>query len=275
MSLTPRPSAPPLLPLVFLLMSVAAVGGDGPEDVASAAVWSKFGLVVQKHAAGESPHTTETSGIIIRVPDPQTNTDRPTPQPQPPPTTPPPPPSTAVAPTGLGKSWTQISITKPPPPSKSTHLVTVSTPIKLTGHAHPVHSAYTASTTTARSTVQSTTAQNALREIPHRYQQLIGTSKPMITITFPPPRQSTLRPAYSAEQVTSKRVRQYEDDEEDDDDDDDEYDVEDDDDDDDVHEDKGEEEEIEEIVEVQHIDSDSKCNIFVQILSGGMVQIWL
>lgn len=70
----------------------------------------------------------------------------------------------------------------------------------------------------------------------------------------------TIRPsAVSTEVVTSKRVRQYEDDDDDDDDDDedDEYDVVDDDDD-EVHEDKNDEEEIEEIVEVQHIDSDSK-----------------
>ncbi|VVC33486.1 Hypothetical protein CINCED_3A004785 [Cinara cedri] len=210
MALLRRPSVPPpppLLHLTLLLLSAAATGGDGPGAVqsvsaASAAVWSKFGLVVQKHAAGESAHTTETSGIIMRAPDPQTASDRPQ-------LPPPPPSSTAIAPTALGKSWTQISVTNPPPP-KSSQLVTVSTPIRMTGHGAgvgpPVHSAYAASTTTARSMMQSSTAQDVRRDIPHRYQQLIGTSKPVITITFPPPRQPTLRPAYSAEQVTSKRT---------------------------------------------------------------------
>lgn len=246
-----------LLPVLFLVPALGPVwpvntvlsgGAVQPESDVTAAVWSKFGLVVQKHESGESAHTTETSGIIMRAPDPLQQTPK---------------TSTALVPTALGKSWTQISVTQPP--VRSSHLVTASTPVKLT-------SSSTTSTTTVKSIVSYNSSQDIRRDIPSRYQHLIGTSKPVITITFPPPRlshrQPTVRPTVTTEEVvTSKRVRQYEDDDddddEDDDDDDDEYDI--DEDEDDNH--KVDEEEIEEIVEVQHVDSDGEYTYIMSIKS--------
>jgi len=97
---------PPLVLVLALLLTAAdrvcpALDGGSaavhPEAAATATgVWSKFGLVVQKHAAGQStPHTTETSGIIMRAPDPPATGVGP------------PLASPTISPTALGKSWTQ------------------------------------------------------------------------------------------------------------------------------------------------------------------------
>ncbi|KAL5234477.1 hypothetical protein ACI65C_001887 [Semiaphis heraclei] len=137
----------PLVLVLSLLLTAtdrvqpALDGGSAvvqPEaDATATGVWSKFGLVVQKNVAGQStPHTTETSGIIMRVPNP------------PSPDTSPPLASTPVAPTALGKSWTQISVTHPPPRLPSSHPPTKST-----------------TTTTAKSAV-ATSTQDVRRDIP-------------------------------------------------------------------------------------------------------------
>ncbi|XP_050437127.1 transcription initiation factor TFIID subunit 11 [Adelges cooleyi] len=222
------------VPILLLLLVQQFRDACGSSAFASGdddapAMWSRFGLVVQRQTdpAAGMPHTTETSGIIIRAPDP---------------------PSPAAR-DALGKSWTQISVTPPPRPTvpATSAVLTASTPIKF---ASTFVTGPAATTSTSRPPTSSTQVS---RMVPSsKYKHTDGSSKPMITITFPPPSSAhTVSPSASME-VTSKKVRQYEDDDDDDDDDEDEEeDYEDDD-----QGDKDNEEEIEEIVEVQQVDPD-------------------
>ncbi|XP_050533821.1 transcription initiation factor TFIID subunit 11 [Daktulosphaira vitifoliae] len=198
-------------------------------------MWSKFGLIVQHYTdSGDGlqqlTHTTETSGIIIKAPEPTPIIETRS-------------PLTPIKDSHAeAKSWTQISVT-PPPRTTSSAIMMASTPIKFS-------SGFTNTTKDVTST-QPSSSTPVSRMVPSKYRPMDGSSKPVITITFPPPT-NTVRPSESTE-VTSKRVRQYDDEDDDDDDDDDDDEDEDEYDDDNIKS----EEEIEEIVEVQHLDPES------------------